>query len=152
MTVVGITSNQAATIIDTTLAYGSEQELEPLAVVVLDAGGHLVAARRADGAGFMRIDVARAKAYARLAMGLSTPELMARTESPAFWGALTALADGRMIAFPGGVRILDEQGHIAGAVGVSGDVSDKDEQAAVAGVRAADGLNPLEEDLVASGS
>ena len=41
---------------------------DPLTIVVLDAGGHVIVLKREDGAGFMRNDVAIAKAYGALGM------------------------------------------------------------------------------------
>ena len=63
----------------------------------------------------------------------------------AFQGALGTAADGRFIPVPGGVLILDAKGIAIGAVGVSGDASDKDEYAAIEGIRAAGfGSEPAE--------
>ena len=42
---------------------------------------------------------------------------------------------------PGGVLVRDETGEVVGAVGISGDTSDKDEYCAIEGVKAA-GLRP----------
>jgi uncharacterized protein GlcG (DUF336 family) len=42
-----------------------------------------------------------------------------------------------LIPVPGGVLVRDDNGAVMGAVGVSGDTSDKDEAAAIAGIMAA---------------
>ncbi len=47
---------------------------------------------------------------------------------------MVEISDGRLVALPGGVIVRDADGHILGAVGVSGDVSEPDEVCAVAGV------------------
>ncbi|MET1754427.1 heme-binding protein [Novosphingobium sp. RD2P27] len=129
---------QARTVIATTRAKGREMGLNPLTVVVLDAGGHLVGMEREDGAGFGRPDVASGKAAGALAMGVSSRKLgdMA-AERPQFMAALSVAWSGKIIPAAGGVLIKDAQGMLLGAVGVSGDLSDKDEEAALAGVAAA---------------
>ena len=50
-------------------------------------------------------------------------------------GALNGLMDGSMVPVPGGVLIMDG-GTLIGAVGVTGDTSDNDEIAAIAGIEA----------------
>lgn len=133
-----ITLSQAAVIVDEALAEGRRRGLAPLTVAVLDPGGHLVALKREDGSGILRVEVAVGKAWGLLALGLPAPELEARAESaPAFFTAVTALAGGRLLPVPGGVFVEDAGGKRLGAVGVSGDVSDKDAACAIAGVRAA---------------
>ena len=118
----------------------------PLVVAVLDAGGTLVAYKREDGSGVMRFDIAFGKAWAALGMGMSTRLIRDRlAQRPAFQGALASVSGGRFIPVPGGVLILDAQGIAVGAVGVSGDASDKDEYCAIEGIRAAGlGSEPAE--------
>lgn len=128
----------AARIVDGAIALGRREGLLPLAVAVLDAGGHLVAFKREDGAGVMRFEIARGKAYAALGMGMSTRLIRDRLANrPAFQGALAAASDGRFIPAPGGVLILNGAGEAIGAVGISGDASDKDEYCAIEAARAA---------------
>jgi len=130
--------SQAETILDNTLAAARAAALLPLAVAVLDAGAQLVAFRREDGCGVLRFEIARGKAQAALGMGISSRMIRDRLrERPAFQSAIAAAADGRFIPVPGGVLVLDAQGRAIGAVGVSGDASDRDEYAAIAGIIAA---------------
>jgi len=118
----------AARIVDGAIAERREHGLLPLAVAVLDAGGNLVAFKREDGCGVLRFDIAFGKAWAALGMGMSTRLIRDRLkERPAFQGALAAASNGRFVPVPGGVLILDGAGQAIGAVGVSGDASDKDE-------------------------
>lgn len=133
-----ISLDQARTLIAATRAKGREMNLNPLTVVVLDAGGHLVAMEREDGSGYGRPDVAGGKAAGALAMGVSSRKLgeMA-ADRPQFMAALSAAWNGRLIPAAGGVLVKDAAGTLLGAVGVSGDLSDKDEEAAFAGVAAA---------------
>ncbi|SFF95773.1 Uncharacterized conserved protein GlcG, DUF336 family [Novosphingobium sp. CF614] len=133
-----ISLDQARTVIAATRAKGREMGLNPLTVVVLDAGGHLVAMEREDGSGYGRPDIAGGKAAGALAMGISSRKLgdMA-VDRPQFMAALSAAWNGKLIPAAGGVLMKDAAGTLLGAVGVSGDLSDKDEEAALAGVAAA---------------
>lgn len=129
---------QASTIVDTALRKGRETACAPLTVAVLDAGGHLVAFKREDKSGILRFDIAYGKAWGALGMGFGSRTLAERTAgAPMFWTALAATAQGRMVPVPGGVLIRDSGGDIIGAVGISGDTSDKDEVCALAGIEAA---------------
>jgi uncharacterized protein GlcG (DUF336 family) len=133
----------ARTIIDAGEAEGARLGLEPLTIVVLDAGGHVVAAIRQDGSAIRRFEIAHGKAHGALALGVGSRALMARAEAQAYFVAAAGAAmGGALIPVPGGVLLQDPGGHVIGAVGVSGDTSDHDEAVAVSGARAA-GLEPL---------
>jgi uncharacterized protein GlcG (DUF336 family) len=126
---------QAEVIVDATLRRARELGAAPLAVAVLDAGGHVVALKREDGAGVLRADIAVAKGYGAVGMGMSSRALGDRAErQPVFFGSLAAVAGGRFAPAAGGVLVRDANGTLLGAVGVSGDVSDMDERCAVHGV------------------
>jgi uncharacterized protein GlcG (DUF336 family) len=138
----GLTLAQARAILDATLAEGRRLGLNPLTVLVLDAGGQMKAAAREDHSSLIREGIARGKAYGALAMGMGGRELARRAEKMgAFMNALSDLAGGLVVPVPGGVLVRDAAGVLLGAVGVTGDVSAQDEAAAVAGIRAA-GLVP----------
>jgi len=132
---------EATTIVEASLKKGREISCAPLAVAVLDAGGHLKAFAREDGAGIIRPQIAMGKAWGALGMGIGSRALARRVaEQPqqqAFFAALNAMSDGRVVPAPGGVLIRDTGGAVIGAVGISGDVSDKDEACALAGIAAA---------------
>jgi dihydrofolate reductase len=133
---------QASTIVDAALAKGRELKLLPLTVVVLDAGGHLVALKREDGSGIARVEIATGKAWGGLGMGVGSRELFERWQkAPMFVIGYAAASGGRMMPVPGGVLIKDASDEIIGAVGISGDTSDNDETCCVAGIEAA-GLKP----------
>jgi uncharacterized protein GlcG (DUF336 family) len=128
----------AERIADATLAAGRAAGLLPLTVAVLDAGGHVVVLKREDGSGILRAAIAQGKAHGALGMGIGSRVIRDRLkERPAFQAAIATASDGRFIPVPGGVLICRADGAAIGAVGVSGDASDKDEYAAIAGVRAA---------------
>lgn len=128
----------ASVIIDAALAEARDRSLAPLAVAVLDAGGHLVAYKREDGAGIVRFDIAYGKAWGSLGMGFGTRELTERAaKNPAFVTVLASVSAGRMVPSPGGVLVLDTAGTVIGAVGISGDLGDNDEVCAIVGIEKA---------------
>jgi uncharacterized protein GlcG (DUF336 family) len=128
----------AATLIDAALAKGRAMKFEPLTVVVLDAGGHCVALKREDNSGILRVEIATGKAYGALGFGFGSRELFERSQKqPVFMTAMAAISGGKFVPVPSGVLIRDKAGDVIGAVGVSGDNSDNDEIAALAGIAAA---------------
>ena len=133
-----LTLAQASTIVDTALATARDMALVPMTVAVLDAGGHLVAFKREDRSGILRYDIAYGKAWGALGMGFGSRTLYERAaNTPQFFNALYVASGGRVVTNPGGVLIRDAAGEIIGAVGISGDTSDKDEACAIAGIKAA---------------
>lgn len=133
-----LTLEAAARIIDAAIAARHAQGLLPLAVAVLDGGGNLVAFKREDGCGVLRFDIAVGKAWGALGMGMSSRLIRDRLkERIAFQGALAAASGGRFVPVPGGVLIVDAAGQAVGAVGISGDASDKDEYCAITAIHAA---------------
>ncbi|WP_062221845.1 GlcG/HbpS family heme-binding protein [Aureimonas sp. D3] len=132
-----LTLDTARTIIAAALAKGAELKLKPLTVAVLDAGGAMVALERQDGASRMRPDIAIGKANGAVQMGMGSRALWKRAEEqPYFIQSMNALAGGSLVPVPGGV-LIRQDGAILGAVGITGDTSDNDETAAVAGIEAA---------------
>lgn len=114
----------------------------PQTVVVLDSGGHVVCAKREDGAGIVRFEIAFGKAHGALGMGWGSRTMMERAaQNPNFLTAIAVASGGRLVPNPGGVLIRDAGGVVLGAVGISGDTGDNDEIIAVAGITAA-GLTP----------
>jgi uncharacterized protein GlcG (DUF336 family) len=133
-----LTLAQASTIVDVALKKGRDTNCAPLSVVVLDAGGHLVAFKREDRSGILRFDIAFGKAWGALGMGFGSRTLAERAAAtPQFFTMLAAASGGRMVTNPGGVLIKDAAGDIIGATGISGDTADKDEACAMAGIAAA---------------
>jgi uncharacterized protein GlcG (DUF336 family) len=136
---VGLTLDQASTIVDQALAKGRELKLQPLTVVVLDAGGQLKAMKREDRSSLLRPEIAMGKAWGTLGMGFGGREFARRMASggAGFIQALTVASGGRIVPAPGGVLVRDAAGEVIGAVGISGDTSDKDEACAVHAITAA---------------
>ncbi|MGV6876483.1 GlcG/HbpS family heme-binding protein [Pseudochelatococcus sp. B33] len=128
----------ADAIADGVLKAGRDRGVQPLTVAVLDGGGHVVVLKRGDGSGILRCEIAYGKAWGALGMGLPTRVLSERAAvSPAFFTAIASASQGRIIPVPGGVLLRDGSGVLVGAVGVSGDTSNVDEECAVAGIEAA---------------
>ncbi len=135
---MGIGLEAARTIIATALEKGRSLGLKPLSVVILDAGGHVKAFEREDGAAPGRFAIAHGKAYGSVMLGLAGTAQMARAEAQAyFMSAVNGVYGGQVVPVPGGVLVRDASGAVIGAVGVTGDTSDNDAAAAMAGIEAA---------------
>ncbi|MEM7188244.1 MAG: heme-binding protein [Pseudomonadota bacterium] len=132
-----ITLRRARQIIKGALAKGRAEDMKPLAVIVLDTGGNIKAFEREDGASNYRFQVAHGKAHGAVGMGLGSRSLFNRAEQQAYFVTAVGTLDGtHLIPVPGGVLVRDKKGALLGAVGISGDNSDNDEIAAVAGIEA----------------
>ena len=128
----------ARTIISGTRAHGQSAGFKPLTVVVLDPGGHVVAVEREDGSSMKRFEIAFGKAHGALSLGMGSRSIMARAEQQAYFvAAVSSAVGGALVPVPGGVLVKDGDGVLIGAVGVTGDTSDNDEAAAVAGIEGA---------------
>lgn len=126
---------RARRIVRKVLDKGKEEGFKPLSVVVLDTGGHLKAFEREDGASPGRFGIAHGKAYGAIMLGMAGRAQMARADQQAyFMAAMNGLYGGKLVPVPGGVLVRDSKDRIIGAVGVTGDTSDNDVIAAVAGV------------------
>lgn len=134
--VAELTLVQATSIVNATLRVGRERGLSPLTVAVVDDGGNLKAFEREDGpGGAMRPQIAIAKAFGAIGMGISSRRLAEMAlERPHFVNALVATSSGRLLPAPGGVIIKNQAGQMLGAIGVTGDSSDNDEAVAAAGI------------------
>jgi uncharacterized protein GlcG (DUF336 family) len=130
---------QASAIVDAALAAARDLGLRPLAVTVLDPGGHPIVVKREDTAGILRPDIAHAKAWGCLGMGQGGGHIARHADrTPTFFNALVGISDGRIASSRGGVLIRDAEGALLGAIGVSGDRPDNDEKAALAGIASVD--------------
>ncbi len=133
-----VSLEQARVVIAGILKKGRDMGLKPLSVIVLDAGGHVQAFEREDGAAPGRFAIAHGKAYGSVMLGMAGRAQMARAEAQAyFMAAVNGVYGGAVIPVPGGLLLRDDQGDVIGAVGVTGDTSDNDVEAALAGIEAA---------------
>jgi uncharacterized protein GlcG (DUF336 family) len=118
------------------LLYATKNALPPMGVVVLDSGGNLKAFQRQDGASMFRFDIARGKAWASIAMGVSSRKLATESFSnPVFFTNLSSTSHGKFLPQPGALVIKNKHGRIIGAIGVSGGTGDQDEFVAAEGIR-----------------
>ncbi len=128
----------AEKIVDGAIITARRHTMEPMSVAILDAGGHLVAFKREDGSGILRAQIATGKAWGALGMGASGRVLRDRLSTrQGFISALTDVSEGRFVPVPGGVLVLDDKYYILGAVGISGDTSERDELCAIDGIKCA---------------
>jgi uncharacterized protein GlcG (DUF336 family) len=133
-----ISLTKARTIITKTLGKAREQNMKPLSVIVLDAGGHPKAFQREDGASPGRFQIAQGKAYGAVMLGMGGFAQRDRAEEQAyFMAAMNGLFDGKTVPVPGGLLVKNKKGDVIGAVGVTGDSSENDALAATAGIEAA---------------
>lgn len=128
--------SQARDIVAGARAAGAASSFNPLTIVVIDAGGHVVAVEREDGSSNKRFEVAFGKAHGAVSLGMGSRALMNRAEQQPHFIAAVTIAVGALVPVPGGVLVTDADGTLLGAVGVSGDTSDHDEEAALAGIEA----------------
>lgn len=106
----------------------AEQISVPVAVVVLDWSGRLVASVRMDAAPLMAVDMATGKAYTAAGMGAPTEVWdQATAANPGFGGAITSIPG--FTPFGGG-KPITVGGQLIGAVGISGGTVDQDVQIA----------------------
>jgi uncharacterized protein GlcG (DUF336 family) len=105
---------------------------------VVEPGCIVKAFQKEDGSSMMRFEMAFGKAYAALALGRSSKLVRVRNEEkPAFMRYLIAASGERIFPEGGGLSIRDADGEVIGAVGVTGDTEDRDEELAVHGIHAA---------------
>jgi uncharacterized protein GlcG (DUF336 family) len=121
----------AQKIIELALQHGRKLDLMPLTAAVLDAGGHTIALAREDGASNLRPEIAHAKAFGSLSLGIGSRAIFDRAEQQAFFiQSVNALANGALVPSPGGV-LIRKNGSVVGAMGVTGDTGDNDEICAI---------------------
>ncbi|MFN3687002.1 GlcG/HbpS family heme-binding protein [Salinarimonas sp.] len=133
-----LTREAARTIVASALSIAREKGFKPLAIAVYDARGALKAFEAEDGTSLKRGEIAMGKAYGAVALGVSSRALgKMAAERPHFVAAATHAVGGMLVPVPGGVLVRDSAGRLLGSVGISGELSDNDEFAAVAGIEAA---------------
>jgi uncharacterized protein GlcG (DUF336 family) len=133
-----LTLAQANRIIEAILVRGVELECRPLSVIVVEPGCKVKAFQKEDGSSMIRFEMAFGKAYAALALGRSSRLVRVRNEEkPAFMRYLIAASDDQLFPEGGGMQIRDVAGEVIGAVGVTGDTEDRDEELAAHGIHAA---------------
>ena len=133
----GLTLQEADAIVQGALAKARELKCSPMTVAVVDAGGAAIVMKREDGSGVLRPDIAFAKAWGPIGMGIGGRAMAKRAmDTPTFWAALNTISAGRIAPVAGGVLILKE-GKVVGSIGMSGDLPDNDEACCIAGAQSA---------------
>jgi uncharacterized protein GlcG (DUF336 family) len=133
-----ITLEQANRIIAAIFARGRELACRPMSVIVVEPGAKVKAFQKEDDSAMMRFEMAYGKAYAALALGRSSSLVRMRAEErPLFMQYLMRASDEQIFAEGGGMLIRDQNGEVVGAVGVTGDTQERDEEIAAYGIRAA---------------
>jgi uncharacterized protein GlcG (DUF336 family) len=132
-----LTLDQANRIIEAILKRGAELNCRPLSVVVVEPGCVVKAFQKEDGSSMVRFEMAYGKAYASLALGRSSSLVRVRNEEkPAFIRYLLSATDDKIFPEGGGMLIRAADGEVVGAVGVTGDTEERDEELAAHGIRA----------------
>ena len=133
-----ITLDQANRIIAAILARGGELDCRPLSVIVVEPGCKVKAFQKEDGSSMIRFEMAFGKAYAALALGRASKLVRVRAQDkPIFMDYLMAASGDQIFPEGGGALIRDASGEVIGAVGVTGDTEDRDEELAAHGIHAA---------------
>lgn len=133
-----LTLAQAQQIISTALSRAREAGTKPMGIAVLDEAGTLKAFAREDGASMFRFEIAQAKAWGAVGMGVASRALGQRAkDNPNFFVSLAATAQGKFLPQTGAVVIKDASGQVIGAAGASGGTGDEDEAICIAGIEAA---------------
>lgn len=120
------------------LAAGEERAARigvPVNIAVLDAGAHLKAFLRMDGAVLGSIDIALKKARTAVLFGAAS-EVVWEYCKPGAPAPGLELSNGGLAPFAGGIPIKGRNGLIVGAVGVSGGAVSQDLEIAEAAVAA----------------
>ena len=132
-----ISLDQSNRIIGAIFTRGRELSCRPLSVVIVEPGAKVKAFQKEDGSAMMRFEMAFGKAYAALALGRSSSLVRVRTEErPVFMQYLIRASDDQIFPEGGGMLIRDNNGEVIGAVGVTGDTQERDEELAAYGIRA----------------
>jgi len=107
----------------------------PMNIAVLDAGAHLKAFVRMDGALLGSIDIALGKAKTSALFGMAT-EAVGEFCKPGGSSPGLELTNGTLVVFAGGIPIRDSKGTVIGAVGISGGAVEQDLEVAKAAAAA----------------
>jgi uncharacterized protein GlcG (DUF336 family) len=129
-----ISLSGAQAIVDAAVKKASEMATL-MDICVVDAGGSLKAFARMDGAWLGSIDISIKKAKTARFFDMATGDIgqLSQPGGPLY---NIEVSNNGLITFPGGVPLKNDQGHIIGAIGVSGSTVDNDHAVATAGAGA----------------
>jgi len=133
-----LTLEQANRVIEAILRHGAQINCRPLSVLVVEPGCKVKAFQKEDGSSMIRFEMAYGKAYAALALGRSSRLVRVRAEErPIFMRYLIGASGEQIFPEGGGLQIRNLDGEVIGAVGVTGETEDRDEELAAHGIHAA---------------
>jgi len=133
-----LTLEQANRVIEAILRQGAQTGCRPLSVIVVEPGCKVKAFQKEDGSSMIRFEMAYGKAYAALALGRSSRLVRVRAEErPTFMRYLIGASGEQIFPEGGGLQIRNLEGEVIGAVGVTGETEDRDEELAAHGIHAA---------------
>jgi uncharacterized protein GlcG (DUF336 family) len=133
-----LTLEQANRVIEAILRRAAEINCRPLSVIVVEPGCKVKAFQKEDGSSMIRFEMAYGKAYAALALGRSSRLVRVRAEErPIFMRYLMSASGEQIFPEGGGLQIRNLDGDVIGAVGVTGETEDRDEELAAHGIHAA---------------
>jgi uncharacterized protein GlcG (DUF336 family) len=133
-----ITLDMANRVIEAVLRRAAAIDCRPISVIVVEPGGKVKAFQKEDGSSMIRFEMAFGKAYAALALGRSSRLVRERAlERPIFMRYLMGATDEQIFPEGGGLQIRSLDGEVIGAVGVTGETEDRDEELALHGIHAA---------------
>ena len=132
-----ITLDQANRIIAAIFKRGAKLDRRPLSVIVVEPGCKVKAFQKEDSSSMIRFEMAYGKCYAALALGRSSSLVKVRAgKKPMFMEYLQNASGDQLFPEGGGMLIRDKSGEVIGAVGVTGDTEERDEELAAHGIHA----------------
>lgn len=133
-----ITLAKAEAMIDAIFDQATQYHWKPMAVAVTNQGGSVIAFKKQDNSSMLRFEMAFGKCYGALALGRSTSLVRVRAEQrPLFMDYLFRASEGKIFAEDGGMLVRDQDGMLLGAIGVTGERPERDEELAAYGIRQA---------------
>ena len=133
-----ITLDMANRVIEAVLRRAAAIDCRPISVIVVEPGCKVKAFQKEDGSSMVRFEMAFGKAYAALALGRSSRLVRERAvERPIFMRYLMTATDEKIFPEGGGLQIRNADGEVIGAIGVTGETEDRDEELALHGIHAA---------------
>jgi uncharacterized protein GlcG (DUF336 family) len=124
-----LTIDGAMRLLDAAMAKARDMKV-PECIAVVDAGGHLLAFARMDGAFALSIDTALVKAMTAASYGIPTGDIAAGVDIK-----LAIATQGKRVNLPGGLPVIVD-GHIIGAIGVGSGTGEQDREVAAAALGA----------------
>jgi len=124
-----LTLGGAMKLLQAAIAKATEMQV-PQCISVVDAGGHLLAFARMDGAFALSIETSLMKAKTAASYGVPTGDIAAGIDLK-----LAIATQGKRINLPGGLPVIVD-GHVIGAIGVGSGTGEQDRQVANAALGA----------------